>query len=370
MNIRRNVRIVGFLFFVFHKSLHFRQDIAKTVLMRERSGKPLTLQKKFGRPLSPRAHVENSRKFDTLDSISTFEKLLIDRLAMVSGMRFFLFIVCLIAGCSTSPSGRKQIQLISETQMWRLGEDAFSKMKGEKNLSLDPTENILVLCVTQRILNAIGQLPTQWEAVVFSDETPNAFAIPGNNIGVNSGMLSLIQNQSQLAAVIGHEIGHVLAKHGNERMSQLLLTRYGLRAAEIILGQDTGKDRLILAALGLGAQIGILLPFSRTQETEADRLGVEYMAKAGFDPSAAIGLWNLMEKKSSRTPLEFLSTHPSYSTRIRDLGELMPHFSSIYESIPDKPDCGSTKTRGPTPTNAANPLFHGGQRPGAREQRI
>ncbi|HAG92265.1 MAG TPA: peptidase, partial [Bdellovibrionales bacterium] len=198
--------------------------------------------------------------------------------------------------------------------------------------SSDPEENRKVKCVTTALLKAMGENPSEWEIKVFKDPTPNAFALPGKNVGVHTGMMSLVANQDQLAAVIGHEIGHVLAHHGNERVSQGMLTQAGLQVADAVLGKNSKNDKYLMAALGMGAQVGILLPFSRKQETEADRLGLEYMAKAGFDPRQAPELWKLMKAKGGGGGPEFLSTHPSSDSRIADLSERAPGLMPAYES--------------------------------------
>lgn len=252
------------------------------------------------------------------------------------------FVSLIVAtSCSTTPTGRSQLNLIGDGQMASLGDQSFEQLKKEKPISKDPVQNKLVQCVTYRLLENMGQNPKEWEVLIFVDESPNAFALPGKNVGVHTGMLALVQNQDQLAAVLGHEIGHVLADHGNERMSQGLIAQAGLMAADIVLGENSKKNQMILAALGLGAQYGVLLPYGRKQETEADQLGVEYMAKSGFNPQQSVELWKLMSAKAGgKSPPEFLSTHPSNATRIKELGQLAPRYQKVYEAVPNKPQCG------------------------------
>jgi len=230
------------------------------------------------------------------------------------------------------------VRLVDEGQMAKMGDDSFTELKKKSVTSSDIQENKKVRCVTDALLVAMGENPKDWEIKVFKDASPNAFALPGNNMGIHTGMLALVKNQHQLAAVIGHEIGHVLAHHGNERVSQGMLTQMGLQVADLMLGRDSKKDQYLMAALGLGAQFGVLLPFSRKHETEADRLGVEYMAKAGFDPRQAPELWKLMKGKGGGGTPEFMSTHPSPDSRIADLSELAPQMMGFYESS-SKPDC-------------------------------
>lgn len=249
--------------------------------------------------------------------------------------------VLIIASCSSTPTGRKQLKLIGSSQMAQMGDTSFEELKKQQTVSNDPAQNKYVKCVTHRLLESMGEKPSEWEILVFKDESPNAFALPGKNVGVHTGMLSLVKNQGQLAAVIGHEIGHVLANHGNERVSQGLLAQAGLTAADLVLGRDSKSDQLIVAALGLGAQFGVLLPFSRKQETEADRLGLKYMAESGFDPTQAAELWKLMSSAAGGgSPPEFLSTHPSPSSRIKDLSARAPNYMDAYQAVKNKPNCG------------------------------
>jgi predicted Zn-dependent protease len=257
-------------------------------------------------------------------------------LKLLSGILLIVFVLC---GCASSPTGRKQLTLLGSGQMDQMGDQSFEELKKKQPQSKDPKQTQYVRCITDRLLTTMGENPSEWEILVFKDESPNAFALPGKNMGVHTGMLSLAKNQHQLAAVIGHEIGHVLANHGNERVSQGLLAQAGLTAADLFLGRDSQSDQLIVAALGVGAQFGVLMPFSRKHETEADRLGLKYMSEAGFDPRQAAELWKLMSG-GGKSPPEFLSTHPSPESRIKDLGGLAPSYMPVYEGVSPKPNCG------------------------------
>lgn len=229
-----------------------------------------------------------------------------------------------IAACSASPTGRNQLLLFSDNDMSSLGSQSFEQMKKDQKVSTDNKKNTYVQCVTQAITRHVPPQPgfTQWEVVVFDSEQVNAFALPGGKIGVYTGLLDVAVNQDQLATVIGHEIAHVLADHSNERLSQSQIANAGLQITNIALGaseysQYTG---LTMAALGLGVQYGVLMPYGRTQESEADIVGLELMAKSGFDPNQSVDLWKNMAKASGgQQPPELLSTHPSHSTRIADL---------------------------------------------------
>lgn len=241
-----------------------------------------------------------------------------------------LMLATLLVACATSPLGRKQLLLLPDSQVDQMGVTAYAQMKSSQPLSSDPAQSDYVQCVTRTLLK---QLPESgsWEVNVFSDESANAFALPGNKIGVNTGLLKVAQDQNQLAAVVGHEIGHVMARHGNERMSIQFATQTGMQLLQTISEADPEKKALVLAAMGMGAQYGVVLPFSREHESEADLIGLKLMAQAGFDPRASITLWQNMAKASGGSPPEFLSTHPSHSTRIRDLEKGLAEVMPLYQ---------------------------------------
>lgn len=251
----------------------------------------------------------------------------------------YIFLALIILGCSTSPTGRKQLTMMSSSQMDKMGANSFEELKAKGNVSNNQEYNKVVTCLSHDLLKAAGQNPSEWEVKVFNDESPNAFALPGKKIGVHTGMIKLAKNNEQLAAVIGHEIGHVLAEHGNERVSQGMMAQGGLLVANIALGANNDpKSKIALAAIGLGTQVGILLPFSRKHETEADRLGVQYMATAGYNPKQAAQLWVEMSKGGSSGP-EFLSTHPSPSSRIKDLDSYANKYLESYQNNKNKSRC-------------------------------
>ena len=237
----------------------------------------------------------------------------------------------LLTGCATSPMGRSQLTMFSESQMASMGQASFAQIKEqEKVYNHRPTQNY-VQCISDALFAVIGTPSGEWEVVVFSDDTPNAFALPGQKIGVYRGMLSIASNPDQLAAVIGHEIGHVQARHGNERASTNFATQMGLAIASVALATEGGTDERMLAALGLGAQVGVLLPFSRQHEIEADLIGLDLMARAGFDPRESVELWENMRQKAGGNSVEFLSTHPGHGTRIRTLQQSMPEAMVQFE---------------------------------------
>ena len=263
-----------------------------------------------------------------------------------------LLLIFLVCSCATSPTGRKQLMLISDSQVSAMGIQSFAQMKTKIPIETDPEINKYIKCITDPIIKAQeGKTKvTEWEVVVFKDESANAFALPGGKIGVHTGLLKVAQNDSQLATVLGHEVGHVMAHHGAERISQDVLTQYGMTGVNAYLaGKATsGESRqLILAALGIGTQVGILLPYSRTHESEADQIGLDLMAQAGFDPKQSVVLWENMKKASGgKRPPEFLSTHPAEDTRIRKLNAEMPNALRLSEEahkLGNNPHCKRPK---------------------------
>jgi predicted Zn-dependent protease len=244
--------------------------------------------------------------------------------------RFLTFIVVLqLCACATSPTGRRQLKLFPENQMAQMGIASYVQMKEQTPLSKDKFTIKYVSCVADAITRETGS-PYQWEVNVFDDRAVNAFALPGGKIGVYTGLLQIANTQHQLAAVIGHEVAHVLASHGNERVSVTFAADSGLKIAQLLAGEPTQQKAQLLGLLGLGAQVGILLPYGRTQESEADILGLDYMAKAGFDPRQSVVLWENMSKAGGKKPPELLSTHPSNRTRINGLNSRMETAMALY----------------------------------------
>lgn len=214
---------------------------------------------------------------------------------------------------------------VSDEDMGKLGTQAFEDLKKKVPQETDPRINAYVRCIATSIL-AVTQDPTgvkQWEVVVFRDNTANAFALPGGKIGVHTGLLPIASNRDMLATVMGHEIGHVIKRHGMQRMVQSGLLEKGLGVlGEIVLGQSANKDT-IMGVLGTGAAYGVLMPFSRSHETEADSIGLTLMADAGFDPTQSVLLWKQMSAAGGKKPPELLSTHPSDENRIKNLSARM-----------------------------------------------
>ncbi len=234
--------------------------------------------------------------------------------------------------CTTSPLGRQQIKFFPEAQMQEMGATAFLQVREELPVTDDPVVTGYVSCVARAVTGAIPPEAghQSWEVAVFRQEEPNAFALPGGKIGVYTGILRVAENQDQLAAVIAHEVAHVLAEHPNERVSTAFATQTGLDLLQAVAGGPSSQRQQLFGLLGLGAQVGVLLPFNRQQETEADLLGLDLMAQAGFDPRAALAFWQNMEQAGGASPPEFLSTHPSGPTRMSDLQGRMESAMAIY----------------------------------------
>ena len=241
-----------------------------------------------------------------------------------------LMTTCLLTACVTSPTGRSQLLIMPDAQVDQMGLQSFATLKQQKPISQNPQYNQLASCIAGAITQEVGG---GWEVVVFEDSSPNAFALPSNKIGVYTGMIALVAgNQEQLAAVIGHEVGHVLAKHSNERASQELAVNQSLGMVQSMSNPQTVMGQTAMGLLGIGAEYGVLKPYSRTHESEADIIGMDLMAKAGFDPTQSITLWQKMDQASQgQQPIEFMSTHPAHATRIQQLQQHLPQAMALFQ---------------------------------------
>ena len=251
--------------------------------------------------------------------------------------RFAVTVLLLVAlaapmGCETVPyTGRRQIQLVSSGEEAQMGVQSFKEIVGKATLSTEPQVNALVQRVGGRIA-AVTDLKDQWEfRVIQDDKQANAFALPGNKVAVYTGILPITRDEPGLAAVLAHEIGHVLARHGGERLSQQMGVQTVTQLLAGMASSNPATVQLVSAALGAGASVGVLLPWGRAQESEADHLGLILMAKAGYDPRAALDLWKRMaEASKGQRPPEFLSTHPSEATRIQQIEGWLPEALTYY----------------------------------------
>jgi predicted Zn-dependent protease len=242
----------------------------------------------------------------------------------------------IVIGCATiSETGEKRLVLISPDQEASLGAESFTALKNEGKISKDPAANAQVKNVVNRLIPHVKtSSPTVWETLVFEDPTPNAFALPGGKVGVHTGILPITQNDAGLATVLGHELAHVSLRHGAQRISRQLALSGFLSLTDFYAQASQWKHReIIMGGLGAGANVGVVLPFSRDNELEADRIGLRYMALAGYDPREAVAFWQRMEAASSgQKPPEWLSTHPADSRRIAQLQSLLPEALTFYQA--------------------------------------
>ena len=246
-----------------------------------------------------------------------------------------VLLVGVVVACETVPyTGRTQIMLLPETAEWQMGLDSYQQILQKARLSRDPAQTAQVRRVGMRIAQATGRSDYRWEFNVIDDKQANAFCLPGGKVAVYTGILPITRDDAGLAAVLGHEAAHAIARHGGERVSQTLLVQTGLVATQAALARrDPRTVQTVTALLGAGVTVGLLLPWSRGQESEADRLGLIYMARAGYHPSAARDLWVRMAgaARGRARPPEFLSTHPAEATRIRQIEAWMPEALRYYQ---------------------------------------
>lgn len=245
------------------------------------------------------------------------------------------------AACATAPyTQRSQLILYTPQQEAQLGATAFQAVLKESKVDQTPRLVAPVEEVGRRIAAVAGRPDYQWQFVVLDDPTPNAFALPGGKVAVYTGLFPIAKTTAGLAVVMGHEIAHAIARHGAERASQASLAKAGGAALGVAAGaagasaQSTG---MILQAYGLGAQVGALLPWSRTQESEADQIGLLLMAKAGYDPREALDFWERMRQASERESAEFLSTHPGHGTREAQIRAWLPEAMKEFQAAPKAP---------------------------------
>ena len=245
-----------------------------------------------------------------------------------------------LAACSTVPyTNRSQLMIMSAGEEAALGAQAYKEVLSQSKIEKDPRVNEVVLRVGKRIAAAADRPDFQWEFVVIDDpKQANAFALPGGKVAVYTGMFPVAETEAGLATVMGHEVAHALARHGAERMSQATGIQVVGTAAAVALGASGTSgitQQVAMEAFGLGAQVGVMLPFGRQQESEADHIGLILMAKAGYDPAEAIGFWERMDERSGGgAPPEFLSTHPNHGTRAKQIAEWLPEANTYYSKNP------------------------------------
>lgn len=256
-----------------------------------------------------------------------------------------IIIVLIWQACSVVPlTGRKQLSLVPESEMISMSLTSYGDFLKENALSTDKANTAMVKQVGSDISAAVikyfadNSLSSrlqgyQWEfSLVKNDTTVNAWCMPGGKVVVYSGLLPVTKDRNGLAVVMSHEIAHAVARHGNERMSQEMLAQFGSVAlSEMIKNKPQETQTIFNGAYGIGAQVGVLLPFSREHELEADKLGLIFMAMAGYDPQTAVPFWERMAAMGGAKPPEFLSTHPSDATRINRIKAALPEAMTYYK---------------------------------------
>ncbi len=214
-----------------------------------------------------------------------------------------------------------------------MGEQAYSEVLKKERVSSNARWNEIVKRVGTRIAAAANKPEYKWEFKLIESKEQNAFCLPGGKVAIYTGILPVCQNEAALAAVMGHEVAHATARHGGQRISMALGTQIGLMGLSAILGGEETKEKgILLAALGLGSQVGVMLPFSRSNESEADEIGLVYMARAGYDPAEAPRFWDRFSQVSQGAPPEFLSTHPASSSRKAALESQLPKANALYST--------------------------------------
>ena len=261
-----------------------------------------------------------------------------------------LIVITFLIGCSTVPiTGRRQLSFIPQNQLIASSNDSYHQLLSESKISEDKEKTQMVVNVGKRIASSAEQFMREnrmekeiqnyhWEfKLIQDDKTVNAFCMPGGKIAVYTGILPITQDESGLAVVLGHEVAHALANHGGERMSQLLLAQMGATTLSAALSQQPQQTRqLLLQVYGIGANVGVILPYSRSHELEADHIGLILMARAGYDPRTAIPFWQRMNEKAGKRPPEFLSTHPAPMKRIEDIRNELPEAMKYYKQSTNK----------------------------------
>ena len=255
-----------------------------------------------------------------------------------------LAVLLLMAACSTVPlTGRRQLSLVPSSEMQTMSYQQYGEFLKTNPLSTDAAQTAMVARVGGRIQQAVEQYMAykklsnmlagyQWEFKLVESAEVNAWCMPGGKVVVYTGLLPVAQDETGLAVVLGHEIAHAIARHGDERMSQGLLQQVGGAAlAAGLERKDPATQQLWMTAFGVGTTLGVMLPYSRTHESEADRMGLMFMAMAGYDPAVALSFWERLAAGKTGSPPEFLSTHPADQTRIANIRKLLPEAQKRYQ---------------------------------------
>lgn len=249
----------------------------------------------------------------------------------------FLLPALLLVACSKTPiTGKSVFILTSEAEEAQLGEQAYAQVLRENRISDDRARSEAVERAARRIAAVANKPEYKWEFRLIESKEKNAFCLPGGKIAVYTGIFDVLSSEGELAAVLGHEVAHATARHGGQRITLLFGEQIGFAALEALIGgADTFEKKALMQALGVGATLGTVLPFSRSHEAEADYIGQVYMAMAGYDPAASVTLWESFANQSARVP-EFLSTHPDPRNRIAELKGHLPESKTYYDKAPQK----------------------------------
>jgi predicted Zn-dependent protease len=267
-------------------------------------------------------------------------------LKVLSWLLALSIVVFVAAGCETVPvTGRSQLSLISNSELNKMSFTSYREFLATHKLSSNVAQTQAVKRVGQRLQEAVTRYFTQqgmagrlegyrWEFNLVEDKEVNAWCMPGGKVVIYTGILPATKDDTGLAVVMGHEIAHAVANHGNERMSQGLLVQFGgMALSQALAQQPAATQNLFLAAFGIGSQVGVLLPYSRLQESEADRLGLIFMAMAGYDPNGAVAFWQRMRQtQKGSAPPELLSSHPADNTRIESIRAYIPEAMQYYKA--------------------------------------
>lgn len=249
--------------------------------------------------------------------------------------RSILFVLAL-AGCVTTPESGKQALIVTSPQQEnQMGAQAYQEVLQKERRSTNARWTSIVQRVGSRIAAAANQPGFQWEFALIESKEANAFCLPGGKVAIYTGILPMAKNEAGLATVMGHEVAHATARHGGQRMTVALGAQLLQLGAQVALGQkDTTTKRAIFGALGVGTTIGVVLPFSRSNESEADQIGLVYMARAGYDPNEAPQFWGRFAQTAGSSGSDFLSTHPSSGSRQQALAQQIPSVMPAYERSP------------------------------------
>lgn len=301
---------------------------------------------------------------------------LLKRIGIVS-----LILAVVVMACSKVPiTGRKQFSLIPDATINQLSNDQYRTFLTESKVLNGTTDAQMVRNVGQRISKAVDTYFAQqksnatqgfkWEFNLIDSKDVNAWCMPGGKVAVYTGILPITQDENGLAVVMGHEIAHAVAQHGSERLTQGLLQQVGAVGLAIALQNRPAETRnLFMQAYGIGSTVGVMLPFSRKHETEADKLGLVFAAMAGYSPEAAVPFWQRMSKVGGAKPPEFLSTHPSDETRIRELQKYMPTAKKYYKPAPATTTNNNTTNQGTrVPSNKTNKGTNTNTNPPAKQE--